>query len=162
MTTSEAILTYVGFNDERTFGDYVRHIHRFWECASSVIHHVVLTNQRVILVQVSNPFDSFLFGPLLLDGIFYFPRLRWFKDRVLEGRLDKALETNLKKWIHPISEVSRLDYDGTVFAIHLKKGRNQTFRLKTLGAPMTPLGGDFPHKEDFRAATEAFNRLASG
>lgn len=163
MKNAEEILTYMGFHEERTLGDYLRHLYRFWDAAASVIYHVVISTERVVVVRVSNPFDSFLFGPLLLDGLFYFPRLRWFRDRVLENRLDKALETNLKKWAYPVSSVSRLEVDNEVFAIALRDGTRQSFRLKeSPGARMTSLGGNFPYKANFLAATEAFNRLAAG
>lgn len=160
MTEAERILAYVGFTDDRPFSDYLLHVYRFWEGSFRVIYHVVITTERVIVVRMSNPFDSFLFGPLLLDGIFYFPRLRWFRDRVLEGKLEKALETNLKKWIYPRSSVARLDYDRESFVIRLRNGRARSFRFTAIGGRPNSLGGDFPHKSDLHGAAEAFNRLS--
>lgn len=151
------MLAYAGFQEHRSFAHYLRNANRFWEAAVSVMHHVVVTTQRVIVVRVSNPFDSFLFGPLLIDGVFYFPRLRWFKDRVVEGRLDNALETNLKKWIYPIGAVKRIEYDGSSFAIDLVNGQRKFFRLSSSG--MISLGAVTPFGSDFAAATVAFNRL---
>jgi hypothetical protein len=173
MASEERILAYVGFNEERSFLHYLRHLYRFWEAAMDLMYHIVVTDRRLVLVRVSNPFDSFLIGPLLLDGLFYFPRLRWFKDRVLEGRLDKAMETNLKKEVYRIEEVSLAGLDKTTLAIRLKNGSTRLVQLKPLPyfeleqeRPTEPsvsaIGGDFPHKANLRAALDEFNTLAAG
>lgn len=160
MANEERILTYMGFNEERPFSHYLQHLYRFWEAAMQVMYHIVVTDRRVVLVRTSNPFESVLIGPLLIDGLFYFPRLRWFKDRVLEGKLEKALETNLKKETYAVEEVASLDYDRKTLTIRLKSGRSRSFKLQG-SRPMSSIGGDFPHKASFASAAEEFNRLAA-
>lgn len=164
MNAGERILTYVAFTWDKPFA---RIFVRFWEVAMDVNYHLVLTNRRLVVVRVSNPFDSSLIGGPLINAVFYNQRLKNWMAAVLKGDLDAALTTSLRKEIFPLRDLRSVSYekgrdrrDTGSLVIELNSGRKRAFRLSSnFGHPITSMGGAFPFKANFSAAVREFNRL---
>jgi hypothetical protein len=165
VTSDEEILAFAAFEWDR-WRQPLSFLTRPWHLAFQITFHAVVTTRRLILVRVSNPYDSSLLGGPLINAAFGFnSRNREWIAAVRAGRLEEGLRTTLRQETFHLSSLRAVRYDdrkdGGRLTIEPRTGARRDFPLaSSFGArPITSLGGGFRHSGNFAAAIDEANRL---